>query len=213
MSKGNKAPQPVTAYVVPVNLNIDGSYYPAGITFSDASRNFPTSLNYLGSIYTPLAMVAQALKMTLQWDTSSPTCTLYRYAPPSCEHKADAIIALGKQYLGTPYRFGARAGQTRNFDCSSYTQLVYGNNGISLPRNSRQQSTMGIEVCKVSLHKGDLVYFWAQKLGVGIIGHVAIYLGEGQLLHAIDVEGVSFDSLSNPKWETQYMTSRRVILP
>jgi cell wall-associated NlpC family hydrolase len=47
--------------------------------------------------------------------------------------KADKIISLGQKYKGTPYKFGAKVGQTRTFDCSSLTKYIYGRYGIYLP--------------------------------------------------------------------------------
>lgn len=62
--------------------------------------------------------------------------------------KADSIISLGKRYLGTPYKFGAQVGQTRNFDCSTLTKFIFGKYGITLPRTAAQQSKMGSFVSK-----------------------------------------------------------------
>src|SRR4051812_31711314 len=57
---------------------------------------------------------------------------------------ANNIIKTGKRFLGVPYKWGSPAGRTDEFDCSSFTQYVFKLNGISLPRNSRQQSKTGI---------------------------------------------------------------------
>ncbi|WP_261808111.1 C40 family peptidase [Paenibacillus sp. N3.4] len=95
---------------------------------------------------------------------------------------ANSIISVGKQYLGTPYQFGSNAGQTRTFDCSSFTQYVFNRNGISLPRSSKEQSHVGTYVSRSNLRPGDLVFFSIPSKP-GVINHVAIYMGNGNILH------------------------------
>lgn len=123
---------------------------------------------------------------------------------------ADKIIKTGEKYLGTPYKFGAPSGQTKVFDCSSFTQYIFKQNGISLPRNSRQQSTVGTTVKKADLKKGDLIFFKTSKSG-GKVGHVAVYAGNGKVLHTWGPGGVRYDNLST-KWLAQgYLFAKRVI--
>src|SRR5690606_31121761 len=102
---------------------------------------------------------------------------------------ADRIVQTGLKYLGTPYYFGARSGDTRRFDCSSFTQYVYYVNGIQLPRTSRQQAKVGQYVPSSQLQKADLVFFSTKRNGR--IDHVAIYMGNNQLLHALPKPGVT----------------------
>ncbi len=117
------------------------------------------------------------------------------------EQKANQIIALGMKYLGTPYKFGAQPGETSQFDCSSFIQYIFGKNGIPLPRNSRQQSKIGVRVPKTRIRKGDILIFESErrkhKKGLARIGHVGIYLGNGKMLHAARDEGISVIRLSD----------------
>ncbi len=123
---------------------------------------------------------------------------------------ADQIIKTGEKYLGTPYQFGAPSGQTRTFDCSSFVQYVFKKNGISLPRNSRQQSTVGTSVSKSNLQKGDLMFFKTAHSG-GRIAHVGIYAGNNKILHTWGPGGVRYDSL-NAGWLKQgFVGAKRVI--
>jgi cell wall-associated NlpC family hydrolase len=123
---------------------------------------------------------------------------------------ADQIIKTGEKYLGTPYQYGAPAGQTRTFDCSSFTQYVYKQYGISLPRSSRQQAQVGITVPRSQIQKGDLLFF-KTSTSKGQIGHVAIYAGNNRVLHTWGPGGVRYDQLST-KWLDQgYITAKRVI--
>lgn len=122
---------------------------------------------------------------------------------------ADKIIATGDKYLGTPYQFGARSGQTRTFDCSSFTQYIFGQNGIKLLRTSRSQSTQGTYVAKSDLRKGDLLFFKTSKSN-GEVAHVAVYVGNGKILHTYGPGGVRYDSLSG-WWGNTYLFAKRVI--
>ena len=116
---------------------------------------------------------------------------------PTCpwEQQADSIIADGMNYLRTPYLYGAKAWLTERFDCSSFIQFIFGLNGIMLPRNSRQQSTLGIEIAREELRKGDLLFFITEQRkkypGIRRIGHVGIYLGDNRMLHASRISGVT----------------------
>lgn len=123
--------------------------------------------------------------------------------------KADKIIKTGNKYLGVRYKFGAPSGVTYAFDCSSFTQYVYKKNGIKLPRTSKQQSKVGRYVSKSNLKKGDLIFFKVASRGG--IGHVAIYAGNGRILHTYGEGGVRYSSLNAPHWKKNYVTARRVL--
>ncbi|MFB6362777.1 C40 family peptidase [Paenibacillus elgii] len=123
---------------------------------------------------------------------------------------ADKIIATGKRYLGVPYKFGAPAGRTNVFDCSSFTQYVFKKNGINLPRSSRQQATVGVKVAKSQLKPGDLVFSDTNRDGK--INHVSIYIGNGKLLHTYRVGvGVTISNFKGSAWDKTFVTARRVI--
>ncbi|MGE5702819.1 MAG: C40 family peptidase [Clostridia bacterium] len=114
---------------------------------------------------------------------------------PSWRKKANRIIALGMNYLGTPYEFGAAPGSTGTFDCSSFTQYIYGRHGIRLPRISRQQCKKGRKVSLSRVRRGDLLFFATRKRqhrkGLQKIGHVAVCLGRDLMLHASEEKGIS----------------------
>ncbi|MBP1964273.1 C40 family peptidase [Paenibacillus aceris] len=126
-------------------------------------------------------------------------------ASTSISGKANSIIATGKQYLGVRYKFGAPKGQTNSFDCSSFTQNVYGKNGINLPRSSKQQSQVGTYVDRSQLQPGDLVFFYSP------IHHVGIYMGNGKILHTYGSPGVTISDMNSGWWSKNYKTARRVI--
>jgi len=123
--------------------------------------------------------------------------------------KADAILRTGNKYLGTPYEFGAKYGQTRTFDCSSFVKYVYAQNGIDLPRTSRQQAKVGKTVTLGQLRKGDLVFFKSAGSSSKRITHVAIYAGDNKLLHTYGKGGVKYTEFSS-YWKSRFVTAKRV---
>lgn len=93
------------------------------------------------------------------------------------------VVAKAAQFLGTPYLWGGTT--PRGFDCSGFTQYVYGELGISLPRTSELQATVGTPVQSVASAKpGDLVFFAGSDGTVGAPGHVGIYIGNGEMIDA-----------------------------
>lgn len=122
--------------------------------------------------------------------------------------KADKVIAAGKKYLGVKYQYGAPAGVTYAFDCSSFTQYIFKKIGISLPRTSSSQATKGVKVAKSELKKGDLVFF--KSPGSSKISHVAVYVGSNKLLHASG-KAVKISNLNSSYWKKNYVTARRVL--
>jgi len=123
--------------------------------------------------------------------------------------KADKIITLGKKYLGVKYRLGAPSGSTGVFDCSSFTQYIFGKYGVKLPRVSSAQATKGKTVAKANLKKGDLVFFKSSNSSK--IGHVAVYIGNNKILHTYGKPGVTITSLSASYWKSHYKTAKRVL--
>lgn len=118
---------------------------------------------------------------------------------------AKSIIAAGEELIGTPYLYGSDENQTNTFDCSLFTQYVYMQNGISLPRSSKQQSQVGDYVPRSQLKPGDLVFFYSP------VHHVAIYIGNGQILHTYGSPGVTVSDLDSGWWSDHYETARRVL--
>lgn len=123
--------------------------------------------------------------------------------------KAEEVLSTGKDYLGIPYRFGAPSGVAYAFDCSSFTQYIFKENGISLPRTSKEQSSLGTKVAKGYLSMGDLVFFSSDSSST--VAHVAIYAGNNKILHAATSSGVTISNLDSSYWTKNYITARRVI--
>lgn len=117
----------------------------------------------------------------------------------------NGIISTGKSLIGIPYVWGGTT--PSGFDCSGYTKYVFGKNGITLPRNSRDQYNMGRSVAYSSLRPGDLVFFSLSNNGQ--VSHVGIYIGGGQFINATTSKGVTISSFSS-YWMNAYVGARRV---
>jgi peptidoglycan endopeptidase LytE len=130
----------------------------------------------------------------------------------AAQNKADAIIATGKKYIGVPYKFGAKPEEApRCFDCSSFVQYCFRQHGVSLPRDSRQQSSEGVRVS--DLKPGDLLFFkYPERYSDGRVGHVGIYIGNGQMLHAIPRTGVTITNYQKSGyWTRNFLFAKRVL--
>lgn len=91
----------------------------------------------------------------------------------------EKVVAYAKQFIGTPYVSGGNS-LTSGVDCSGFTQQVYKNFGINLQRSSRSQyASNGYAVSKSDLKPGDLVFY-----GYSSVNHVAIYIGNSQIIHS-----------------------------
>jgi len=123
---------------------------------------------------------------------------------------ADDVIAAGEKFMGIRYVYGAESNRTDAFDCSSFTQYIFKQNGISIPRSSRQQAQVGVYVPKSQLQAGDLIFSDTNRDGV--INHVSLYIGDSKILHTYRVGiGVTISEFEGSTWDKTYVTARRVI--
>lgn len=90
-----------------------------------------------------------------------------------------AIASYAQKFVGNPYVYGGSS-LTNGTDCSGFTMSVYLQFGYSLPHSAAAQAGCGKKVSLSSVQPGDLIFY---KNGGGI-GHVALYIGGGQVVHA-----------------------------
>jgi len=110
------------------------------------------------------------------------------------------VVEYAKQFIGVPYVYGGNG--PNEFDCSGFTKYVYKNFGYNLPRNSAQQAKYGKAVSTSDLQLGDLVCY---------PGHVAIYVGDGKVIHApTENDKVKIASINMGK--NQPITTCRIIV-
>jgi len=121
-------------------------------------------------------------------------------APAAGGHPEAAAIAA--RYLGVPYRWGGAS--PAGFDCSGLVMYVYAQLGISLPHYTVAQYGAGTPVARGELQPGDLVFFDG-------LGHVGIYIGGGQFIHAPHTgDVVRVSSLSESWYAATYVGARRI---
>ena len=134
---------------------------------------------------------------------------------PKTYHNTEALInsieASAKSFLGTKYVWGA-TGPTK-FDCSGFTQWVYRDVGINIPRVSRDQAKVGNYVSYNNLRRGDMVFFDTKKHKKGIVTHVGIYLGNGNFIHASSAakKVIVYNFDKKPYYKERFLWGRRVI--
>ncbi|TJX14300.1 peptidase [Tissierella creatinini] len=123
--------------------------------------------------------------------------------------RAANIIETGKKYLGVRYVFGGTS--PKGFDCSGFTSYVFKQNGITLPRATDGQATVGTKVSKSDLQAGDLVIFSnTYKRGPS---HVGIYIGNDQFIHASSTRsgGVIISDINSSYYTNHFSYGRRVL--
>lgn len=123
---------------------------------------------------TPLPLIGQtapALRMV------EPQRASRKAAPPTAPRatsKVEAIIQFALAQVGKPYVWGAAG--PNSFDCSGLVLSAFSKVGIHLPHFTGAMIVLGKAIGRQALQRGDIVF--PQK------GHVAIYLGNGQMVHA-----------------------------
>jgi cell wall-associated NlpC family hydrolase len=117
---------------------------------------------------------------------------------------AVAGTALGLR--GVPYRNGG--GDPSGFDCSGFTQYVFAQHGVSLPRDVRSQFRKGTPVKPEELAPGDVIFFTTSEPGPS---HVAIAIGGDEFVHAPSSSGVvRVEHLSSSYWSPRFLGARRL---
>ncbi|MDP4087631.1 MAG: C40 family peptidase [Bacillota bacterium] len=116
------------------------------------------------------------------------------------------VVQYAFQFLGKPYVYGGTG--PKAFDCSGFTSYVYHHFGVELPRTAADQSSVGAAVSKSELRPGDLLFFNTR----GYISHAALYIGDGQFIHAANEQsGVTISNLSTGYYEKTYVGARRIM--
>lgn len=121
------------------------------------------------------------------------------------------IVRKAQSYVGCSYRTGGT--KPAEFDCSGFVGFIVRPFVPELPRLSRDMADSGIPIAKADLAPGDLVFF-ATTAVPGAISHVALYIGDGNIIHAISdgpQRGVNITPLDARYWKNHFARAVRVL--
>jgi peptidoglycan DL-endopeptidase CwlO len=119
-------------------------------------------------------------------------------APPNVH---GGVVGIAMRYLGVPYVWGGSS--PRGFDCSGFVSYVFAQIGVSLPHSSYAMFGMGTPVSMSQLQPGDLVFFSGA-------GHMGIYIGGGQFIHAPHTGDVVKISSMSGYYASAFVGGRRI---
>ena len=119
--------------------------------------------------------------------------------------KRKEIISFALSYLGTPYCYGGDNSECT--DCSGFVMQVFEMAGIKLPRTAALQYDFGVQISDYDMVPGDLVFFIRNSR----IGHVGIYVGNNQFIHASTNKGVILQNLDDDYYRTTFAGFKRII--
>lgn len=123
--------------------------------------------------------------------------------------KGTGVVAVAQANMGIKYVYGGNS-TTTGMDCSSFTQYVMKQNGVSISRTAADQAKGGSAVSKSNLQPGDLVFFNTIAGNGKNVDHVGIYIGNGQMIHNSSSKGkVVQVNMNTEYWNTRYTTARR----
>lgn len=93
------------------------------------------------------------------------------------------VVDAAREQIGMPYVSGGESPAEGGFDCSGLTSYAWKQVGVTLPRSSSAQWGWVDRIKKADLKPGDLVFYSASGAG-GSVTHVALYAGDGKIIHA-----------------------------
>jgi len=119
---------------------------------------------------------------------------------------SDALVGTALDLRGVRYRNGGS--DPRGFDCSGFTQYVFAQHGVTLPRSVRDQFDQGRPVRSEDVREGDLLFFETEGSGAS---HVAIAVGGDSFVHAPSTSGVvRVEHAGTRYWSDRFVGARRV---
>lgn len=132
---------------------------------------------------------------------------------PAPTATAARVLQTADRYVGIPYVWGGNTPES-GFDCSGFTKYVFAEQGISLPRTSREQARAGrgVALDYGAFEPGDILLFAEPN---SAISHVAIYVGDGRIIHASSARGeVGYLDLDGDRgaWYVQNMVAVRRLM-
>ena len=128
-------------------------------------------------------------------------------ATSSFELFGKEVVHSARQHLGLPYIWGGED-PNRGFDCSGLIKHTFSEFNIRLPHRADLQYNYGTAISRNKLEPGDVVFF---QTGGYPIGHVGIYIGNDQFIHAPRRgRPVKVDTLASGYYNRRYVGARRM---
>ncbi|MFN2267273.1 MAG: NlpC/P60 family protein, partial [Desulfonatronovibrio sp.] len=135
--------------------------------------------------------------------------TAARSPEPGRHNLRRELVRTAHGFIGIPYRWGGES-ERSGFDCSGLTMVVYRQNGLNLPRVSRNQYQAGRKINLGSIQQGDLIFFATG--GSRQVSHVGIYIGDGKFIHAPATgKNVTIEHINHPYFRTRFVGARTYI--
>lgn len=126
------------------------------------------SVGYISQDYVTLAQALPTAK----------TIEQVKYGDGVSDVRA-SVVSYALQFVGNRYVWGGTSLE-KGIDCSGFTMRILGKYGISLPHSSKAQPSYGTKISASEAKPGDLFFYGSGRS----ISHVAIYIGNGQIVHA-----------------------------
>jgi lipoprotein Spr len=118
---------------------------------------------------------------------------------------SEIVLSSAESMLGMPYRLGGDA--VSETDCSAMVRAAFTHVGIELPRSTQDQIKLGKKVDAKNLRPGDLMFYrWGKRRL-----HVAVYAGDGEILHASPAAGQVIRTQLTRDWNRRLVQIRRVL--
>jgi peptidoglycan DL-endopeptidase LytE len=205
-----------------------------GVTLSVLEATNPQITNYVNlqvgqviHIPTPAstqqptqsAQSAQAAQTPSSTSSSAATSTTFPAPAVSSASERQNIVLYAESLIGTPYAWGGMTPSV-GFDCSGFVDYVYAHLGITLPRESHDQATIGTPVLQANLQPGDLLFFHDTDSSASLypnhVTHVGIYVGSGSMIESSSShnnEGVAIvnNVFANPYYSAHYYGAQSVL--
>jgi murein DD-endopeptidase len=162
---------------------------------------------FLLTISALLAVAGCSPVRTISRPDSVPVVVAAPPAAPQQIGRGERIAQIARSQLGAPYRFGGA--DPLGFDCSGLVRYVFGREGILVPRTAAAQLQAVQPLELAELQPGDLLFY---RSGSGPVDHVAIYVGDGLMVHAPRTGRVVEQRRLEDSWYVQrFISAGRIV--
>jgi cell wall-associated NlpC family hydrolase len=199
-----KASASGTTYYVKINsgsLNMRNKPSTSGKVVSKLSKNQSVAVSSQSKGWAKVSAKGKTGYVSSQY--IAPKTTAKKSAPKQANYKTQAI-SVAKSNLGVKYKWGGN--NPNGFDCSGLVTYSFSKAGVKLPRTAGEMYNVGTKV--TSYQPGDLLFYATS--GGKKVTHVAIYIGNGQMIHSATSKGVSIASLNNSYWKQRFIGAKRL---